>query len=117
MNCARRQDANLMSLSKPKSEFLSFNIASSINTPTEREPMNHGSRSIYLDFVGKNREIRGIHDGVLSQLLGIVRMRLPSQNKALVAPEDFKGSDFAQEATLQVSLQLVQIRNRLDVTL
>jgi hypothetical protein len=51
--------------------------------------------SEYLDLVGKNRKVRGFHDRVLSQLLGIIRMGLTSKYQPLVAPNNLKAPDHA----------------------
>src|SRR5205807_9626813 len=66
----------------------------------------------HLDFVGEDWKFGGFHDGVLCQLLGIIRVRLAPQNQASIQKNQLETSDLPQQSALEMNLKLIHVRDR-----
>jgi hypothetical protein len=64
--------------------------------------------SVYVDVIRSNGELAPFHDGVLRELLAVVRPSMTVQNKAAVSNYHPKVTDVLAQAALEICFQLRQ---------
>jgi hypothetical protein len=69
--------------------------------------MLHGA-SIHFDLIGRDRLIRGAHDGMLGQLLGVKGMGVAPQDEAAVVRRQAETANAAVQLALKMGFQFPQ---------